>query len=232
MVSDQNLVLYACVSTGKTVLAEVSSSDRDLETLALQCLEKTPDFHISYSHTVRKRIYSFLMEDPFVYFAIADEEFGNSQSFQFLERAKHAFLKMLKTKSSERFENLTSHCFHEEFNPIFRCLMDSTFKSNSLQSSVMSSRNSRNDSHNSRKQSKNSKKKKTSDEMDERGSDIPIENTVDISGAVNQSREFSTSLLKNGSYIKNVGLNALLVKFIKQLDALKWMNWLAIEDRS
>ncbi|KAJ4957801.1 hypothetical protein NE237_024912 [Protea cynaroides] len=45
MISNPDLVLYACVSKGTTVLAKVSSGNKELKTLALECLQKTPSLH-------------------------------------------------------------------------------------------------------------------------------------------------------------------------------------------
>ncbi|KAI3860594.1 hypothetical protein MKX03_013494 [Papaver bracteatum] len=208
MVSDRNLVLYACISKGNTVLAEFSSGDLDLQTKALRCLEKAPDYHITYTHTVREKIYSFLMEDPFVYFAIVSEQFGKLQSFQFLDCVKQAFSKILEMKDVKRFEILTSHCFHEEFIPIFRSLMGYECKSNEFPSSIMSAGDLCNDSHNSRsKHSENLRKKKNSGEMDDERNELPVENKVDLScdDDRNLMHEFSTSLLKSGSYMRNNG---------------------------
>ncbi|MCL7038970.1 hypothetical protein MKW94_000390 [Papaver nudicaule] len=207
MVSDRNSVLYACISKGNTVLAEFSSGDVDLQTKALRCLEKAPDYHITYTHTIRQKIYSFLMADPFVYFAIVNEEFGHLQSFQFLDCVKQAFSKILERKDVKRSEILTSHCFHEEFIPIFRSLMESECKSNELQSSVVSTGDLCNDGRNSRsKHSENLRKKKHSGEMDDERNELPIVNKVDSScGDSNSNSEFSTSLLKSGSYMRNNG---------------------------
>ncbi|XP_077210163.1 phytolongin Phyl2.2-like [Tasmannia lanceolata] len=125
MVSDSadRSILYASISKETTVLAWISSGDRDLETLALKCIEKVPHFHLLYSHTMGKKIYSFLMEDSFVYFTIVDEGFGKSQSFWFLERVKDAFTNMLKNRFIDSSGNFKSLCFHEEFGPTFRLLM-------------------------------------------------------------------------------------------------------------
>ncbi|KAF8413338.1 hypothetical protein HHK36_001317 [Tetracentron sinense] len=173
-----NLILYACVSKGTTVLTELSSGDGDLETLALQCLENTPPFHAMLSHTVRKRTYNILMEDHFVYFAIHDEDLGKPQGFWFLERLKDAFTKILKSKPFNDLDNLASHCFHEEFSPVFRT---------------------------ERMLYQLKAKKKLSKEMNGGSKDIPMENKVDVSDDASLSRELSMSSQKNGFCIGNEG---------------------------
>lgn len=100
MISDPSLVHYACVAKDNIVLAEFNSEDADLGALAMRCLEKTPEFHSMFTHSVRQRTYTFLIESPFDCFVE-----GNS--------------------TKKRLEHVTSHCFQGEFNPIFHQLLDS-----------------------------------------------------------------------------------------------------------
>lgn len=123
MISDSNQIAYVCVCRGTTVLADFSSGGADLETLAQQCLEITPRFHCSYSHTLRERMYCFLMDDRFVYFTIVEERLGKMQAYRFLERVKTSFLSFLKSTPVEDLDRLNSRCFQEEFSPVFRFLM-------------------------------------------------------------------------------------------------------------
>ncbi|KAK9122026.1 hypothetical protein Syun_019643 [Stephania yunnanensis] len=129
MVFDSDFVLYASISRRTTVLAEFinsSSIDGGLETLASQCLERYPQLHLSFSHTIRKRIYSFSIDDPFVFFAIIDEKLGKSTSFELLECVKDAFFKILRSnslKSVDGFENLTRYSFQDELEPVFASLI-------------------------------------------------------------------------------------------------------------
>ncbi|XP_068666097.1 phytolongin Phyl2.2-like [Aristolochia californica] len=123
MASEATHILYACVSKGTTVLAELSSGDENVASLALQCLEHTPPFHRIYSHTSGNRIYSFLIEDLFVYFTIYDESLGKPQGLSFLHRVKHAFLKLLKNRGINISNDLTCNSIREDFAPMFRYLM-------------------------------------------------------------------------------------------------------------
>ncbi|KAF8379730.1 hypothetical protein HHK36_029177 [Tetracentron sinense] len=211
MISDPNLILYACVSNGTTVLAELSSGD--LETLAFQCLEKIPPFHAILSHTVRKRTYSFLMEDQFVYFAIHHEALGKPQGFWFLERVKDAFTKFLKRKPINPSDNLSSHCFHKEFSPVFRQLMVSSGQVKEMHSPEIVFGDGRNGILDSRKGKKvvsamllgkpsKNLKKKLSDQMNGGCKDISMENKVDVNVA-NLSRELLVLSQNNGSYMEN-----------------------------
>ncbi|XP_058100490.1 phytolongin Phyl1.1-like [Magnolia sinica] len=119
MISALNPILYACISKGTTVLADLSSGDPDLETLAFQCLEKKPDFHGFYSHTIRNRSYCFLIDDPIVYFAVVEEDFGMPHVVDFLKHLKDAFAAISKKKRIKSLDRLTYRCFQEEFGPVF-----------------------------------------------------------------------------------------------------------------
>lgn len=121
MVSYTNLILYVCVAKGTTILSEWSNGDRDLETLAAECIANTPPFHARFSHTVGKRTYSYLMDDNFVYFAIFDEDLDKAQGFWLLNCVKNAFGEIAERKTlSKASKNLTSHCLQKESNSIFR----------------------------------------------------------------------------------------------------------------
>jgi hypothetical protein len=60
------------------ILAENSEGDAELEELAVQCLERVPPLHCRLMHTKRRKMYSFLMDGPFVYYAIVDEALEKS----------------------------------------------------------------------------------------------------------------------------------------------------------
>nr|GLL42352.1 phytolongin Phyl2.1 [Ipomoea trifida] len=50
-----SFVHYACVAKDNVVLAKFNSEDAHLGALAMRCLEKTPEFHSMFTHTVRQR---------------------------------------------------------------------------------------------------------------------------------------------------------------------------------
>eukprot|EP00268_Persea_americana_P031442 TRINITY_DN30611_c1_g1_i1.p1 TRINITY_DN30611_c1_g1~~TRINITY_DN30611_c1_g1_i1.p1 ORF type:complete len:258 (-),score=30.97 TRINITY_DN30611_c1_g1_i1:421-1194(-) len=134
MVSDSNQIFYACISRETTVIADFSYGDSELEALAQQCLEKTPQFHLQSSHTIKRRIYCFSMDDPFVYFAILDEGFGKAQGFRFLDRLKASFESFLKRQSTAVTDQLSSRCLQEELSPVFRFLMHLSEEGDEFQS--------------------------------------------------------------------------------------------------
>lgn len=123
MIPDSDRIFYACVARGTTILADFSPGESDLEALALKCVESTPPFHLLYSYTTGKRIYCFLIEDPFVFFAIIDQGLGKSRGFRFLDRLKTSFASVLKRHSIKIMDHLNSLCFQEEFGPVIRSSM-------------------------------------------------------------------------------------------------------------
>ncbi|KAK9145572.1 hypothetical protein Sjap_005475 [Stephania japonica] len=222
MVFDSDFVFYASISRRTTVLAEFinsSSVDGDLETLGSQCLARYPQLHLSFSHTIRKRIYTFLIDDPFVFFAIIDEKLGKSTSFDLLECVKDVFFKILRSnslKSDEGFEDLSSYCFQDELEPVFASLIVRDCKMMPLRSlgEMFSSDDCR----------KNGvlvkKKRRSVEEMtipmmkSDSGSnrETLIENGIDVVNGDDGRREFGVSapkkVISNGcSSSSSVGLN-------------------------
>ncbi|KAL2249072.1 phytolongin Phyl2.2 [Sesamum indicum] len=121
MIMDPDLIHYACIAKGTTVLAEFNSKDAALGEIAAKCLEVTPPFHATFTHTVRSRTYTFLIEDPFVFFAIFDEKMESAERLAFLKSVRDAFAGV--AKSTKNLKSLNSHCFQGEFNPVFRQLL-------------------------------------------------------------------------------------------------------------
>lgn len=119
MISNPYLVLHACVAKGNTILANFTR-DPDLERLAQQCIEKAPPFHSVFSHTVRKKTYSFLIQVPFVYFAIFDEDLLQSEGIWFLNRIKCSFEEIIEGGALKGLDDLSSYCLQEQIDPIFR----------------------------------------------------------------------------------------------------------------
>ncbi|KAG1335009.1 phytolongin Phyl1.2 [Cocos nucifera] len=124
MISDPNdnpIIFYACVAKGPTVLAEISSSAAG--DLAAQCLAAAPRFHRLYSHTAGGRIYAFLMENPLIFFAIADETLGKPQVLLFLRRLRDAFFASFTIGIGGGDEHPSPLCFQGEFLPELRRLV-------------------------------------------------------------------------------------------------------------
>ncbi|WOK97253.1 hypothetical protein Cni_G05961 [Canna indica] len=128
-VPDPNPILYACVARATTILVELPSDkagaadddDHDPHSrLAARCLADAPRFHRHYSHTSGGRIYSFLMDDPLVLFAIADEALvERSRVLLLLRRLEDAFSSaVLRRRSSS--DALAHLSLQEEFLPVLR----------------------------------------------------------------------------------------------------------------
>ncbi|KAL8050753.1 hypothetical protein ABFX02_06G101000 [Erythranthe guttata] len=120
---DPDLIHYACIAKGTTVLAEFNSKDAALGAIAAKCLAETPPFHATFTHTVRSKTYTFLIDDPVVYFAIFDERLEKSEGLAFLKSVRDAFAGV--SKGDKSLESLSSHCYQGEFNPVFRQLLGS-----------------------------------------------------------------------------------------------------------
>ncbi|KAF3666185.1 hypothetical protein CQW23_07800 [Capsicum baccatum] len=210
MIRDPNLVYYACVAKGTIVLAEINSKDADLGSLALKCLEKTPPFHTFFSHTIRNRTYTFLIENPFVFFAIFDEKIEKSDGVAFLKGVNGAFSEVIERSSGKkRLDKLHSHCFQGELNPVFHQLLESSNdvdeegSSNSSRSEVDHGRSASLDSMKGKKigsmplladaaNSLKLKKKRIFGQFKKRNDEIG-EKKVDVS-----DRDFSVVMQKNG----------------------------------
>ncbi|KAL8519503.1 hypothetical protein ACS0TY_010438 [Phlomoides rotata] len=120
MIRHPDLIHYACIAKGTIVLAEFNTKDAALGEVSEKCLEKTPPFHATFTHTVRSTTYAFLIDEPFAYFAIFDEKLEKSEGLAFLESVRDAFGVVSKDENS-----LSCRCFQGEFNPVFRQLLGS-----------------------------------------------------------------------------------------------------------
>ncbi|XP_010520972.1 PREDICTED: phytolongin Phyl2.2 [Tarenaya hassleriana] len=119
MISDPDLLFYACIAKGTVVLAELSSKEPGIEATALRCIENTPPNHSIFSHTVRERTYTVAIDDPFVYFAISDEDMEKSEGVWLLNRFKSTMEDLVKSGSIDSLDNLSSHCLQSELDPLF-----------------------------------------------------------------------------------------------------------------
>lgn len=215
MISNPNRIYYACMAKNTTILAELSR-EAHLEDLARQCIEKAPPFHSMFSHTVRGRTYTFLIDDPFVYFAIYSQDLDQSEALWFLDRLKCALQESIKGGSMMGFDNFSSHCFQAEFDSVIREI--TTLNLDSADSpppppppSVPNGcRNPSLDSSRGKKMfltpllgnpSKGLKKKKrlSGEANGDFGKDLSSENKLDVYDDVNGvcSRDFSMSMQKN-----------------------------------
>ncbi|CAN0887977.1 Phytolongin Phyl1.1 [Linum grandiflorum] len=117
----EKTVHYCCVSRSNRTLYVYSSADQEIEQLATLCLDNVPPYHSWYFETVRKRTFGFLMEDGYVYFAIADEGLRYSTVLHFLEHVRDEFN---KAKKGSRLNN-SSVLLQEQLVPVINRLINS-----------------------------------------------------------------------------------------------------------
>ena len=122
MISNPNFIYYACIAKGTTILAQYSSKGPEIEELAAECIAKAPFHHSMFSHTVKRRTYTFLIDDPFAYFAILDEELVKSERTWFLNRLKCSLDEIIESRSILKTDSdcFTALCFQAQFDSIFR----------------------------------------------------------------------------------------------------------------
>ncbi|XP_024520367.1 uncharacterized protein LOC9659156 [Selaginella moellendorffii] len=122
------LVYYASVSrSGGRALAEYKnrSSSRDLAPVVVECLEQMPPLHSRFTLTIKRRIFSCLMEGAFTYCCIVDEALGKSDAFAFLEAMRDEFVAFLDSRGlrsdGEGLESFAS-AINKEFGATIKVL--------------------------------------------------------------------------------------------------------------
>ncbi|KAL4282121.1 hypothetical protein GQ457_03G014270 [Hibiscus cannabinus] len=119
MLSNPNLVFYACIAKGSIILAEFSSKEAGIESLARKCIEGTPPFHSTFSHTISERTYTFLIHDSFAYFLISHQDLDKSESIWFLNHLNSTLKDILLKGSAMGTPIFTQNCLQSHFNPVF-----------------------------------------------------------------------------------------------------------------
>lgn len=122
MASITNLVYYASVAKGTTVLAEHKIVGEDLAALAVECLEKVPPLHSRFTYTTKRRMFNFLMDDAFTYCAIMDEALGKRKAFAFLERVRDEFKLLLRSRGLDG-HGLEAYGLVDDFAGVFKHLV-------------------------------------------------------------------------------------------------------------
>ncbi|XP_010445434.1 PREDICTED: phytolongin Phyl2.2 [Camelina sativa] len=124
MITNPSLLSYTCIAKGTIVLAEfISKEEPGIEAVALRCIENTPPHHSMFSHTVRKKTYTFAIDDDsFVYFAILDETMEKSESFWVLNRLRSVMEDLIRLGGSDAetvVNNPVSLCLQSKLDPVF-----------------------------------------------------------------------------------------------------------------
>lgn len=123
MGSLQNSVKYCCVSKGGQIFYAYNGGNPEIENLAGLCLERTPSYHRWYFQTMGKKIFGFLMDGGYIYFAIADQGLSKTGVLRFLEHLRDEFKKV--TKKGRSMSNLDSLCLQEQLIPVIHHLVAS-----------------------------------------------------------------------------------------------------------
>lgn len=123
MGSLQNSVQYCCVSKGGQIFYAYNGGNPEIENLAGLCLERTPSYHRWYFQTMGKKIFGFLMDGGYIYFAIADQRLSKTGVLRFLEHLRDEFKKVAKRGRS--MSNLDSLCLQEQLIPVIHHLVSS-----------------------------------------------------------------------------------------------------------
>ncbi|VVA94414.1 unnamed protein product [Arabis nemorensis] len=74
-----------------------------------------------FSHTVRKKTYTFAIGDSLVYFAIPDESMEKTESFWVLNRLISAIEDLIRVDGSdaETLINPSPNCLQSKLDPVF-----------------------------------------------------------------------------------------------------------------
>ncbi len=124
MGSVSNLVYYASVSKGTTILAEHSGPGDDLAMVAIKCLGKVPSLHSRFTYTTSGRMFNCLMDGAFTYCAIVDQALGKQKAFGFLEKVRDEF-KLLLMSQGWALDGvaLEAYCLNDDFMVVYRHLV-------------------------------------------------------------------------------------------------------------
>lgn len=123
MISNPSLLSYTCIAKGTVVLAEFASSKEEpgIEDVALRCIENTPPHHSIFSHTVRKKTYTFSIDDDessLVYFAIFNEAMEKHESLAVLNRLRSAVEDLVRG-GGETLTDPSPRCLQSKMDPVF-----------------------------------------------------------------------------------------------------------------
>lgn len=122
MIWNPEFIHYLCIARSQTILAQHQNggsnddSTTNIETLASECIAQTPPNHSLYTHTVKNRTYTFLIDPPYTYFAIFDHHLLKSHALNFLNRFRSS-LRISLASSNDHFAPLS---LQPQFDSILR----------------------------------------------------------------------------------------------------------------
>ncbi|XP_073020020.1 phytolongin Phyl1.1-like isoform X1 [Primulina eburnea] len=128
MTAVRDSISFCCISKGGQILFKYNNcGEHEIENLAAICVERTPPYHKWYFQTMDKRTFCFLMDDVYVYFAVASECVGNSGVLRFLNKLRDEFRRMAKRGGgsfSRSLTNSNSLCLQEQLLPVVSHLVN------------------------------------------------------------------------------------------------------------
>lgn len=108
-----NLVYYTSVSRGSIILADHKKPREELTEVAVECLEKVPLYHAQFTYTIKQRMFIFLIDGAFTYFAIVDEAVGKLKAVQFLEHVRNEFKLLLRSRGLDGYRLERNSLVHD-----------------------------------------------------------------------------------------------------------------------
>lgn len=120
-----NLIYYSSVAKrGTHIIAEYIDGDGELPKIAAKCLEILPPYHSRFSYTTSRRMFACIIDESFLYCAIADEALSRSKVMSFLEHIKHEFISYARVHGLPLDQSrLEANCLDNAFDPVFRRLV-------------------------------------------------------------------------------------------------------------
>lgn len=86
-------LIYSFVARGSTVLAEYTTYSGNFKTVALECLQNVSNPEAKFTINCDRHTFNFLNDGDFIYLAVAEESYGRTIPFGFLQRVSEEFQK-------------------------------------------------------------------------------------------------------------------------------------------
>eukprot|EP00485_Elphidium_margaritaceum_P013256 CAMPEP_0202687326 /NCGR_PEP_ID=MMETSP1385-20130828/3015_1 /ASSEMBLY_ACC=CAM_ASM_000861 /TAXON_ID=933848 /ORGANISM="Elphidium margaritaceum" /LENGTH=232 /DNA_ID=CAMNT_0049342095 /DNA_START=41 /DNA_END=739 /DNA_ORIENTATION=+ len=122
MAAAEDQIIYALISRGSDVLAEHTERTGNFETVTRQLLKRIPPENkmMSYVYPKEKYVFHYIVNDGITYLCMADEGFGRTIPFRFLDDLKNKF----KSTFGERAKTAIAYAFNPDFQGVIRRTME------------------------------------------------------------------------------------------------------------
>eukprot|EP00210_Caulerpa_lentillifera_P006138 g5865.t1 len=84
-------LIYSFVARGMTVLAEYTTYSGNFKSVALECLQSVSNPESKFTINCDRHTFNFLNDGDFIYLAVAEESYGRTIPFGFLQRVSEDF---------------------------------------------------------------------------------------------------------------------------------------------